>query len=176
MHQKKQVQGLVPVLSLHFQGQETREKRIRIFSCHMPNSVLGPTNLFPFHHHGTHLWGRTVKPFHWWGHWGFVKCGEHDYLIPKPLITTLYNSFRKSKCGGDRSCLVILPGLGWQLSAGHWSERPIGWVLLLWEQLKSEESRSSHHVERRLFLLFTLVKSPESILDLEYLFFNQIQP
>ena len=35
--------------------------------------------------------------------------------------------------------------------------------------LKSEETRrSSHHTESHLFLLLTLVKSPKSILDLEY--------
>lgn len=66
----------------------------------------------------------------------------------------------------SEAAVIMLPGLGSLKGEIHLLNSPLG----------TTKIRRNSYVEKHLFLLFILVKFPESILDLEYLFFNQIYP
>lgn len=143
------------LLSVCLHGQEKREKRLQerlcIFSCHGPNtaSILGPLQTVSLFR------GRTMKPFYWRGHWGLeevwkiVRFGAHVWL--QSLSSWHYNIIQllcwEKGMGRGQKLLGHVAWIGMTVRGGHWRKRPTGWVLLLWEPLKSEENRSSSHVK-----------------------------
>lgn len=139
-------------LSVRRKGRGDSEERLCLFSYHPGVSItcqtmLGPLQTLSHFIFVVSLWGRTIKPFYWWGHWSLeevqkiVRFGAPDCLIPKPLTTTLYDfSFGRNKCGEKRSCCdhVAWTGVSQgrdslaEFSSGHnWNQKkPEGTVTL----------------------------------------------
>lgn len=165
------------------QGKEKREIRRKFtreavyFQLPFMNDdhLPGPSQTLSYFILLISLWDKTIKTFHW--RTLRIRRGLENFkvqsswlpdskIINHCIILLLFS--KKQMWGGQKLLWLLLSGLVRQLGGGHWKESPSCWLLLIWGN--KETRRSSHHVESHLFLLFTLVKSPRSILDLEYLF------
>lgn len=94
------------------------------------------------------------------------KLRVYDCLIPKHYTTSL---LEEASVGWTAVTVIVIIWTGTTAERSPLKGEAQVLSSAYLGHLKSEEiRRSSHHTESHLFLLLTLVKSPKSILDLEY--------